>query len=267
MGMKDVDFNREDHIQMQGLGISEDQVKAQIQTFRKSPSFARLCRPCTVGDGIQQISPDELDHYTKLHEGAAQESRFTKFVPASGAASRMFQFLFEIYGQNSHPTIKEVYEQTDTGDRKAKDFLYFKDGIRRLALFDDLKSMVDGKGLSMERLLEQGRWQEILEYLLTEQGLNYGSLPKGLLKFHRYPSGNRTALEEHLVEAIDTVRDRKGICRIHLTVSPEHEKVFRQCFEKIRSGYEQQFQCFLKVTFSTLTWVWVWEEASEREEV
>jgi len=250
MGMRDLDFNREDHIQMQSLGISEDQVKAQIQIFRKSSFFARLRRPCILGDGIQQMSSAELEHYMKLHEEAAQEGRFTKFVPASGAASRMFKLLFEIYGQNPAPTIKEFCEKADKGDHKAKDFLCFRDGIPGMALFEDLKSMVDGKGLSVERLLEQNRWQEILEYLLTEQGLNYGSLPKGLLKFHRYPSGNRTALEEHLVEAIDTVRDREGICRIHLTVSPEHEEAFRQCFEKIRSSYEQQFQCLLEVTFS-----------------
>jgi hypothetical protein len=109
---------------------------------------------------------------------------------------------------------------------------------------------MEKEGLSAEKLLDQNQWQEILKYLLTEQGLDYGALPKGLLKFHRYPSGNRTALEEHLVEAIHTVRDRKGICRIHLTVSPEHEEAFRQCFEKIRSRYEQQFQSLLEVTFS-----------------
>jgi hypothetical protein len=248
--MRDLDFNREDHIQMQRLGISEDQVKAQIQILRRSPFFARLRRPCTLGDGVQKISSDELEHYMILHGEAAQEGRFTKFVPGSGAASRMFKLLFEIYDQNPPPTLKEFREQAEKGDQKAKDFLYFWDGIRNLAFFGDLESMVDGKGLPVGRLLEQNRWQEILKYLLTEQGLNYGSLPKGLLKFHRYPSGNRTALEEHFVEAIHTVRDRKGICRIHLTVSPEHKEAFRQCFEKIRSGYEQQFQCLLEVTFS-----------------
>ncbi len=250
MGMRGFEFSREDRLQMQRLGVSENQVRAQIQVFRKPIFFARLRRPCTLGDGIQQISPDALEHYIHLHEEAAQDGRFTKFVPASGAASRMFKLLFEIYGQSPLPSMKEFHEQADRGDRKAKDFLCFCDGIRRLPLFDDLKSMLDEKGLPVDRLLEQDRLQEILECLLTEQGLNYGFLPKGLLKFHRYLSGNRTALEEHLVEAIHTVRDRKGVCRIHLTVSPEHEEPFRQCFEKIRSRYEQQFQCVLEVTFS-----------------
>ncbi len=248
--MRDSKFGREDRLQMQRLGISEDQVRAQIQVFRKSLFFARLRRPCTPGDGIQQISPDALEHFIELHEEAAREGRFTKFVPASGAASRMFKLLFEIYGQNKCPSMKEFRKQADRGDPRAKEFLCFCDGIRRLPLFDDLELMGNEKGFSVDRLLEQGRWQRILEYLLTEQGLNCGFLPKGLLKFHRYPSGNRTALEEHLVEAVHTVRDKNGICRVHLTVSPEHEEPFCQCFEKIRSGYEQQFQCLLEVTFS-----------------
>jgi hypothetical protein len=249
--MRDLDFNRDDHIQMESLGISEDQVRAQISIFRKPLFFARLLRPCTLGDGIQQISSNELEHYIQLHEEAAREGRFIKFVPSSGAASRMFRLLFEIYDQNPPLAIEEFRELAGKGDQKAKDFLCLREGIRRIAFFDDLEAMVDGKGLSVEKLLEQDHWQEILRCLLTKQALDYGSLPKGLLKFHRYPSGNRTAMEEHLVEAIHTVRDKEGICRLHFTVSPEHEEGFQQYFEKRRSWYEQQFQCLLEVTFST----------------
>jgi len=248
--MKDFDFNRDDHLQMQSLGISEEQVKAQIRIFQKPLFFARLRRPCTLGDGIQQISQDELDHYIQLHGEAAREGRFVKFVPASGAASRMFKLLFEVYDRNPPPSVEEFHAQADRGDQRSKDFLCFHDGIRRVGFFEDLKAIMEKKGLSAERLLGQNQWQEILRYLLTEQGLDVGALPKGLLKFHQYPTGNRTALEEHLVEAIHTVRDGKGTCRLHLTVSPEHEDAFRQCFERVRPLYKQQFQCLLEVTFS-----------------
>jgi hypothetical protein len=176
---------------MQSLGISEEQVKAQIRIFRKPLFFARLRRPCTLGDGIQQISPNELDHYIQLHGEAAREGRFIKFVPASGAASRMFKLLFEIYDQSSPPSVEEVREQADKGDQRAKDFLCFQHGIRSVGFFEDLKAMMGKEGLSVERLLGQNQWQEILKYLLTEQGLDYGALPKGLLKFHRYSDGNR----------------------------------------------------------------------------
>ena len=249
--MRELDFSREDQIQLETLGISEDQVRAQIQIFEKPAFFARLHRPCTAGDGIQKISPEELDRYVKLHEEAAREGRFTKFVPASGAASRMFKLLFEIYGQGSPPSLEEIREQAIQGDQRARDFLCFQEGLRRTAFFDDLNVRMGEKGLSAEELLEENRWPEIVRYLLTEEGLNYGALPKGLLKFHRYPSGGRTAFEEHLVEAIHTVRDRQGICRLHFTVSPDHEDAFRQYFGKIRSRYEQPFQCLFDVRFST----------------
>lgn len=248
--MKDFDFSRDDHIQMQSLGISEEQVKSQIRIFRKPLFFARLRRPCTLGDGIQQISSDALSHYCQLHEEAAQGGRFIKFVPASGAASRMFKFLFEIYGQNLSAAIEEFSARADGQDETSRDFRCFQGGIRRMGFFEDLKAMMEKRGLSVEKLLGQNQWHEIIECLLTGQGLDYGSLPKGLLKFHRYPSGNRTAFEEHLVEAIHTVRDDKRICRIHLTVSPEHEEAFRQFYDRIREGYEQQFHCLLEVTFS-----------------
>ncbi len=248
--MKDFDFNLDDHLQMQSLGISEEQVKAQIRIFQKPLFFARLRRPCNPGDGIQQISRDELDHYIQLHGEAACEGRFIKFVPASGAASRMFKLLFEIYDLSPPPSIDEFRAQADKGDQRSKDFLCFHDGIRRMGFFEDLKAIMEKRGLSAENLLGQNQWQEILKYLLTEQGLDYGVLPKGLIRFHQYPSGNRTAFEEHLVEAIHTVRDGKGTCRLHLTVSSEHEEAFRQCFDRIRVGYEQQFQCHLEVTFS-----------------
>jgi hypothetical protein len=185
-----------------------------------------------------------------LHGEAAQEGRFIKFVPASGAASRMFKLLFEIFGQSPPPAIEEFREHAEKGDQRSKDFLCFQEGIRRMAFFEDLKAIMDRKGLAVENLLEQNQWHETLRYLLTDEGLNYGALAKGLVKFHRYSSGIRTAFEEHLVEAIHTVRNKKGICRLHFTVLPEHEEAFRQYFGRIRSSYEQQFQCFLEVTFS-----------------
>jgi hypothetical protein len=248
--MKDLDFSRDDHIQMQRLGISEEQVKSQIKIFRKPLFFARLRRPCTLGDGVQRIPSDAMEHYSQLHEEAAREGRFMKFVPASGAASRMFKFLFEIYGQDLPAAIEAFHGPADQGEQRTRDFLCFQGGIRAMAFFQDLKAVMGREGLSVEKLLGQNQWQGILKYLLTGQGLDYGSLPKGLLKFHRYPSGNRTAFEEHLVEAVHTVRDGRGVCRLHLTVSSEHEEVFRQCFDRIRLGYQQQFKCLLQVAFS-----------------
>src|SRR4030042_56404 len=92
-------FSQDDRLQMKALGLSEEQVPQQIRMFKKSSSYVRLHRPCTIGDGIQQIAPDDIETFIALQEKAAQEGRFIKFVPTSGAASRMFQLLFKVYHQ------------------------------------------------------------------------------------------------------------------------------------------------------------------------
>ena len=248
--MEDWDFNQGDRNQMKILGISEEQIKSQIQMFQKSYFYIRLNHPCTIGDGIQQIPLNELEYYIKLQEKTAQEGRFLKFVPASGASSRMFDFLFKVYGESSILINEAIREQADKGDADGKGLRSFQEGIRKFPFFDDLKILMDSDSLEVERLIKENQWWDISKYLLTKKGLNYGDFPKGLLKFHQYPSGSRTAFEEHLVEAFNTVRDQAGNCRLHFTVSPEHEEAFGQFFKKIRPRYEQQFQSHFEVAFS-----------------
>jgi len=246
-----VTFNQDDRSQIKALGISEEQVRQQIQMFKKSSSYVRLHRPCTMGDGIQQIAPDDLKTFIALQEKAAQGGRFIKFVPASGAASRMFQLLFKVYHQIPSFINGTYPNRACEEDSETKDFICFQKGIRQFAFFEDLRLLMAHHGLQVEELISQGQWGEILAYLLTEQGLNYGALPKGLLMFHQYSSGSRTAFEEHLIEAVHTIRNQEGACYLHLTVSPEHENAFRQFFERIRPQYEQYYQTRFEVAFST----------------
>ncbi len=243
-------FNQDDRSQMKALGISEEQVRQQIQRFKKSSSYVRLHRPCTIGDGIQQVAPDDIGTFIALQEKAVQKGRFIQFVPASGAASRMFQPLFRVYHQIPNFLSGTSHAQIHKEDSEAKDFIRFQKGIRQFAFFEDLKLLMADHGLQVEELIRQGQWEKILAYLLTEQGLNCGELPKGLLKFHQYPSGSRTAFEEHLIEAVRTIRNEEGVCHLHFTVSPEHENAFRQLFERIKPQYEQYCRTRFEVIFS-----------------
>ncbi|MFB3884162.1 MAG: DUF4301 family protein [Thermodesulfobacteriota bacterium] len=247
---KNQTFGAKDRLQIKSLGLSEEEVRRQIQILELSPPRIRLHRPCTVGDGIQQINAEDLKTYIALQERAAGEGRFMKFVPASGVASRMFQLLFKVYYQPPRSSKDPLPGPADREVPEARGFISFQEGIKRFAFFDDLKHLMADHGLQVEELIAQGQWHEILRYLLTEEGLNYGALPKGLLKFHRCPSGSRTAFEEHLIEAGHTVRDREGICHLCFTVSPEHEDAFRRFFERIKPQYEQLCQARFEVAFS-----------------
>ncbi|MFP5213416.1 MAG: DUF4301 family protein [Acidobacteriota bacterium] len=248
--MEGIVFSDADCRQMETLGITKAQVLSQIEIFRKSSFYVRLKRPCTLQDGVTAILPDEAERYVQLQQQAARQGRFTKFVPASGAATRMFQSLLQIYYMPQFLDNDELNLKARQGVAVACDFLRFIEDLPRLPFALDLKEVVSRDGFALEGLLAQSQYRTILEYLLTDSGLNYGTLPKGLLKFHRYPTECRTAFEEHLIEAIPYIGSWKGECRIHFTVSPEHEEGFLKLFEQIRPCYEGRYSACYDICFS-----------------
>lgn len=248
--MEKVRFNEADLQQMQGLEIDEAQVCAQIKLFRKSSSLTCLQRPCTVGDGIHRLSAAECEEFLHAHHRAARQGRFLKFVPASGAATRMFQSLLQIYHLPQYLEPHELHRKAKYGVAVASDFLRFLDGLPQFAFRADLEEALARDGLSLSSLIASHEYRTILDYLLTDLGMSYGSLPKGLLKFHRYPEGCRTPFEEHLEEGARYVANGQGICRIHFTVSPEHEERFGELFEQVGFGYEKRYGVKYELSFS-----------------
>ncbi len=248
--MKDWAFNQDDLRLMAALGISESQVREQMALLQRSSMYLRLQRPCTLQDGIEQVPADETEGLISLQEEAAREGRFIKFVPASGAATRMFQRLLSIYLNRSTLDGDKIYPDWNGNDPEVKELNRFLIGIQRFAFWGELREAMARNGLNLAEAINQKQWREVLDHLLTERGLNYLNRPKGLHLFHSYPGHNRTAFEEHLVEAIQTICDQTGQCRLHVTISPEHEDTFRNFFETLRSTYESRHQCRLIITFS-----------------
>ena len=148
-----------------------------------------------------------------------------KFVPASGAASRMFKNLFEfLSAEYDKPTTK--FEQA------------FFDGIRDFAFFDDLNVACQRTaGKDIPGLMEEGNYKAVVAALLETAGLNYGALPKGLLKFHKYPEGSRTPLEEHLAEGAMYAAGKSGKVNVHFTVSTEHRELFKKLVDNVSFSF------------------------------
>jgi hypothetical protein len=164
--------------------------------------------------------------YVSLFDKVMERGRVMKFVPASGAASRMLKNWFLCQQGKSISdglTVK------------------FCRDISNFAFYDDLKKVMALNGKDIQSYLQAKRCHDIIEYIISARGLNYGWLPKALIKFHAYPGGNRTAMEEHLVEAAHYARDSRNICRIHFTVSEEHESCFKKLLLEVKSYYEQLF--------------------------
>ncbi len=243
-------FTSQDIRQIRNHGLSVDKVQSHISLFKKPPPFLHLIRACMPGDGIKVIPGEEIKELTEIYEAEALKGRCLKFVPASGAASRMFKILFQYVNQDREVTRHLIERQALEGRPEAKGLFEFMEGIRKFAFFRDLKSVMSEKGFNIDELIKTGRFTEVIRYLLAEPGLNYGVLPKALLKFHDYGQKSRTAFEEHLVEAANYVADKDGKCVLHFTVSRGHLEALGTLLEKTRPYYEHKFGTLFEVTFS-----------------
>jgi hypothetical protein len=217
-------WSAEDRERIAAEGLSVEEADRQMALFRRGVSLVRLNRPCRTGDGIVLLTPAQQEELLGVYEQPLRTRRIMKFVPASGAASRMFKEWYQGLREGGFATQVER-------DR------FFRD-LRRYAFFCDLKASLSAKGLDLDNLLGKRAEEAILRFILTEEGLNYGELPKALLKFHTYPGGSRTALEEHIVEAALYARDAQGCAWLHLTVSHEHERGIRERLSQVIGDYE-----------------------------
>ena len=231
-------FSKEDILQIQQKGMSEAQIEAQLECFRKGFDFLKLKGAAAVGDGIVAPSEDEAEAYIKAwNDYKAEGHNITKFVPASGAASRMFKNMFEFLDAD--------YEVPTTDFEKA-----FFAHIHYFAFFDALNDacfLNEGKGV--DALIEEGEYKAVVANMLGEEGLNYGQLPKGLLQFHSYDDCAKTPVEEHLTEAALYASSR-GEAEVHFTVSSEHRKLFEELIERVVPEAQQKFKITYKVSLS-----------------
>ncbi len=230
-------FTEKDKTQMAQRGSDLSLVLKQIEYFKKGFPYIRLVRPATPGDGLQVLDENEKNRLAETYATAAGSMNIAKFVPASGAASRMFKDLF-------------AYIDSDDAIDDKPAVKKFITRIRNFAFFDDLAQSLSGKDMAVETLLQKGAYKVIIRELLEESGLNYGNLPKGLLKFHRYPDGARTPLEEHLAEGALYAKGKNEEAFMHFTVSPDHMEKFIRHLEAVRDIYEKRYGVSYTVNFS-----------------
>jgi len=243
-------FTSQDIRQIRDHGLSVDEVQRHVGLFKMPPPYLKLVGPCTPGNGIKVVPREEIQGLIALYESEAMIGRCLKFVPASGAASRMFKTLFQYLNQEREVTKQLIARQAQEGLKEAQEFCKFMEGIHKFAFFKELESVMSEKGFNIDELIKAGRFTDIIRYLLSESGLDYGGLPKAFLKFHDYEQKTRTAFEEHLVEAASYVVNKNGRCILHFTVSREHLEAFETMIEKIRPHYQQEFGTIFEVTFS-----------------
>ncbi len=230
----------QDKTQIKKLGISEKQVLAQMENFRKGFPFTRLVKPAVIGDGLISLSDSETRELAALYDKLAPSLDLVKFIPASGAATRMFKDLYSFLDEPEADNPKPL-EETHPEVHK------FISRIEQFAFYHKLDAHFKGQ---LKKHAREGRYREILKGLLGSKGLNYGSLPKGLLAFHRYDDHHRTSIEEHWVEGSLYARNKAGKARLHFTISPSHEAAFLELIEKQKAVYEKRLGVSLDITYS-----------------
>lgn len=225
-------FSQQDLEQIQAQGATLEQINDQIQHFIDGFPFLRAIKAATIGDGMVRVPDEQLTAYLRRFDEAAGNYALMKFVPASGAATRMFKSLFAALDGKSDKATDEFFSR-----------------ITDFAFYDDLKAIMAKKGVDLDDALQQNDRRTILHFLLTSDGLDYGNLPKGLLKFHRYTDGPRTPVEEHLIEGA-AYANANGLVRLHFTVSPEHRDRFETLIKEVQSDYEAWLGVAFDISFS-----------------
>ena len=233
-----MNLSEKDLQQIAQRGISQEQIETQLHEFETGFPFLRLEAAAAIGRGIVAPDADERKDYIAAWENyKAEGHRIVKFVPASGAASRMFKNIFAfVDGENDVPT-------TDFEKK------YF-DEIERFAFYDALDAVcVKNEGKGIRALIAEGNYKAVAANMLSKDGLNYGQLPKGMLLFHKYDEGARTPMEEHLVEGA-LYAASKGESHVHFTVSHEHMDFFRQKVAEKADGFAKKYGVSYDITFS-----------------
>ncbi|MGQ1909285.1 DUF4301 family protein [Marinifilum sp. RC60d5] len=240
-------FSEQDLSQFESKGISKETIEEQIKNFNSGFPKMKLKKPATIDQGITKIKDEELEVYEEVYNKHSKSLSLLKFVPASGAASRMFKYLYDFL--NTYQDTEDEYLKFLCN--KGPESMYnFFDRLEDFAFYGDLRNICIEQDIDLDKMVEKNQFKQILSMLLNHKGLNYGNLPKGLLKFHRYKHYSRTSFEEHLVEALNYTKNEDGEAKIHLTVSEDHKELFNNRFQKTKSTFEEKYKGSLKVDYS-----------------
>lgn len=238
--MSSYQFTDKDSKQLKNHGLTEQIATEQLEQFQKGTAYVQLTEAATIGHGIFAFDEQTRNKYINLYEKTNQEA--VKFVPSSGAASRMFRLLLELI-QNFNPkkdTFKKVLEQ-----EKFRSLQTFFTKLEQLPFYNQVKTDLKAKYRDFTLNSDQGKY-EFVRFILED--LDFAALPKGLIPFHHYTDKTATAFEEQLEEGKQYAAN-DGIARLHFTVAENHLDRFKTVLEQVRNRVETQDKK-LDVSFS-----------------
>jgi hypothetical protein len=242
MNFSEIDIKQ---IENEGLNLSE--VNTQIALFNKGMQYVELVSAASVDNGISRLTKDEIEHYSTFYQKKSSNIEVVKFVPASGAATRMFKFLYKFLSEYNP---KEQSVNSFINKNKQKDLSVFLVGLEKFPFYHIVKNKLAENSVDFESLDDNQQAVLFVKTMLDEDQLDYGNYPKGLFPFHLYKNlTEATAFEEHLFETVLYAPIDKDVL-LHFTISEAHEKKFKKEFNRIKEKVETATNAKFKITFS-----------------
>ncbi|WP_019037623.1 DUF4301 family protein [Psychroflexus tropicus] len=237
-------FHPKDITQIEAYGLTVDKVKQDLKYFEKGFPTLEVVRPATVGDGILQLSAEEEDNLYRLYSDSDLVP--VKFVPASGAASRMFRLLHQFMDEfpKSGESLHSFLEKEDF-----QSLAPLFESVDQLPFFEDLKLSIEGKGVDLNNLSEGDTALQLTKQMLSKNGFQMADLPKGLIPFHKYDDGKLTAFEEHFYEAAKYI-EKDNVAKLHFTISEDHLSKFENKLKDVLPDIENNTGVRFEVEFS-----------------
>ena len=239
-------FSDRDIQQIKSKGIKKEQVVAQVNRIKNGMSYSNLVAAATIGKGIESYNENDLQNFIQSYDAKKDNLNIVKFVPASGAATRMFKFLFQFL-KNFNPAKDTVESYAERrSDTLIKTFI---SNLKKFSFYDEVVSKLKETCPNYDTLNDSQKHHEFVKTMLNDDGLNYSFFPKGLLPFHKYDDQVVTAFQEHLFEST-LYASANSKSNLHFTVSEAHHKYFLEELNRAKKPLELKTKTTFNVSFS-----------------
>ncbi|MBU2928044.1 DUF4301 family protein [Winogradskyella psychrotolerans] len=240
-------FTENDIIQIESNDLTLAKVKSQIEIFETGIPFTNISDAATLNNGIMPLNDSSIEEYVSIFETKKDDKSLLKFVPASGAATRMFKFLFKFVSEYN-PDEQSLNSYINKSN--LKELSLFMVGLEKLPFYNQILELLESNGIDYENLSNPEKVWHFAKAMLDENQLNFGNQPKGLLPFHNYKNNHiATAFEEHLYESA-LYASSNGIAKLHFTISEIYENKFTKEFKNIQNQVEEHTGVAFDISFS-----------------
>jgi len=238
-------FSDKQSKQIEAKGLTQAQVEEQINKFDRKIPYADITEHASIDRGIAKFDEEKEAKYIQIYEQEHENLDILKFTPASGAATRMFKFLYKFL--DAYNPKKDSINSYINKEKEPEIRLFFI-GSEKLPFYDDVLKFMNKNELDRVKNADAFNY-EFARTLLALEGLNYGNLPKGLLPFHKYKNHVSTPFQEHLFEAA-SYACQKGKSKLHFTISKQHYNKFVETAQEIVPHIEGKTGCEFEISYS-----------------